>query len=61
MRKRKDFGLQLRHRSFFEDLADESVGVDFLGLGFVGQTDAVAEDVGGDVLDERRADEVEST
>ena len=52
--------LQLWHRRFVQNLADEFVGVDFLGLGFVGQADAVAEDVGRDFLDQRRADEIQS-
>ena len=41
----------LRDGDFGEDAGDDLVGGHFLGLGLVGELDAVAEDVGGDLLD----------
>lgn len=41
----------LRHWDGIEDFVDDHVGGDVFGLGFVGEDDAVAEDVVDDFLD----------
>ena len=45
-------GSGLGDRGFLDHLGDEVVGGDFLGFRFVGESHAVAEDVGSDLLHE---------
>ena len=41
-----------RHQRALDHLCDDFVGGDFLGFGFVGEPDAMAQNVGGELLHE---------